>query len=213
MTEKKLESVSENIGSIMQADFGSLSLRKKLVYVGVDIFFEWLGPALWYMLMGTILSFSITKLFGIKVVFGSNNIAEYIFLFSLFISTACLLPLLLPSWRSRLLRSGSWLYYRPEYALIGGATSLIGLLFTESYSKYFNIVSSSPSLQHSLIIAIIAAFCLLFYFIPTFVAYNRSHQSKLAIFFMNLTLGWSVIGWIVALIWSGSGLRFARNNA
>jgi hypothetical protein len=97
--------------------------------------------------------------------------------------------------------------------LTGGATSLLGLLFTESYSKYFNIVSSNPSVQNSLIIAIIAVFCLLFYFIPTFVAYNRSHQSKLAIFFLNITLGWSVIGWIVALIWSGSGLRLARNAA
>jgi hypothetical protein len=40
------------------------------------------------------------------------------------------------------------------------------------------------------------------YFVPTVVAAARKHSQTLAIFFLNLLLGWSVIGWVGALIWS-----------
>jgi len=40
------------------------------------------------------------------------------------------------------------------------------------------------------------------YFFPSIVALARSKRDLLAIFLLNLFLGWSVIGWIVALIWA-----------
>jgi hypothetical protein len=40
------------------------------------------------------------------------------------------------------------------------------------------------------------------YFIPTIVAYNRKHKHLMAIFFTNLFLGWTFLGWVAALIWS-----------
>lgn len=40
------------------------------------------------------------------------------------------------------------------------------------------------------------------YFLPSIVALARSKRDLLAIFLLNLFLGWSVIGWIVALIWA-----------
>lgn len=40
------------------------------------------------------------------------------------------------------------------------------------------------------------------YFIPTVVASGRSHQSAGAIFCLNLLLGWTLLGWVVALVWS-----------
>lgn len=43
---------------------------------------------------------------------------------------------------------------------------------------------------------------LLMYFAPTVVAMVRGHHNAFAIFLTNLLLGWSVIGWIIALIWS-----------
>ena len=39
-------------------------------------------------------------------------------------------------------------------------------------------------------------------FLPTIVAVNRKHNNTLAIFFMNLVLGWTFFGWIGALIWA-----------
>ena len=41
-----------------------------------------------------------------------------------------------------------------------------------------------------------------FYFLPTIIAIARKRQTTLALFVLNLVLGWTVIGWIVALIWA-----------
>ncbi len=45
----------------------------------------------------------------------------------------------------------------------------------------------------------------LLYFLPTIVALSRGHLSALAIFLLNLLLGWTLIGWLLALIWSCTG--------
>lgn len=40
------------------------------------------------------------------------------------------------------------------------------------------------------------------YFLPSIIALLRSKRDTLSIFLLNLFLGWSVIGWIVALVWA-----------
>ncbi|MDD2731037.1 MAG: superinfection immunity protein [Candidatus Portnoybacteria bacterium] len=40
------------------------------------------------------------------------------------------------------------------------------------------------------------------YFFPTLIAFLRQHKNKLAIFLLNLLLGWTVLGWVVSLVWS-----------
>ncbi|MGC2333655.1 MAG: superinfection immunity protein [Candidatus Acidiferrales bacterium] len=44
------------------------------------------------------------------------------------------------------------------------------------------------------------AFCLLAYFLPSIIGHQK--RSFAGIFVLNLLLGWTVIGWIVALIWA-----------
>jgi hypothetical protein len=48
----------------------------------------------------------------------------------------------------------------------------------------------------------IAPFGLLLYFLPTILAMVRRHHNVLGVFLLNFFLGWSVIGWIIALVWS-----------
>jgi hypothetical protein len=43
---------------------------------------------------------------------------------------------------------------------------------------------------------------LAFYFLPTIIALIRKQRNTLAIFLLNFFLGWTFIGWVVALIWS-----------
>ena len=40
------------------------------------------------------------------------------------------------------------------------------------------------------------------YFLPTIIAGARGKRNTLAIFVLNLLLGWSFIGWVIALVWS-----------
>jgi hypothetical protein len=44
------------------------------------------------------------------------------------------------------------------------------------------------------------------YFLPAIVAEIRGHHQSAAIFLTNLLLGWTGLGWIVALIWSATDL-------
>jgi hypothetical protein len=40
------------------------------------------------------------------------------------------------------------------------------------------------------------------YFLPSIIALARSKRDITAILLLNLLLGWTVIGWVVALIWA-----------
>ena len=42
----------------------------------------------------------------------------------------------------------------------------------------------------------------LLYFIPAIVAESRKHRNKSAILILNLLLGWTFLGWVIALVWA-----------
>lgn len=56
----------------------------------------------------------------------------------------------------------------------------------------------------TLIIMIVlwATIGLLLYFVPTIVAFAKGHLNKTAVLLLNLFLGWTFIGWVIALVWS-----------
>ncbi len=43
---------------------------------------------------------------------------------------------------------------------------------------------------------------IIIYIIPIIVAHVRNHPNKLAITVLDILLGWSVLGWIGALVWA-----------
>lgn len=40
------------------------------------------------------------------------------------------------------------------------------------------------------------------YWLPTIIAIARQAHSALGVFLLNLFLGWTVLGWVIALLWS-----------
>ncbi len=42
----------------------------------------------------------------------------------------------------------------------------------------------------------------IFYFIPSIIALMRGKSNTVAIIALNLFLGWSIVGWVVSLVWS-----------
>ena len=58
---------------------------------------------------------------------------------------------------------------------------------------------SAPNSNEGGILLLVA---LVFYFFPTLV--GRKHHNVTAIFVLILFLGWTLIGWVVALIWAVS---------
>jgi hypothetical protein len=45
------------------------------------------------------------------------------------------------------------------------------------------------------------------YLIPTLVAYCRRHHNAGAIFWLNFLLGWTIIGWVISLLWACTQVR------
>lgn len=42
------------------------------------------------------------------------------------------------------------------------------------------------------------------YFLPAIVAFMRRHRQRWAILLLDLFLGWSLIGWVAALVWAAT---------
>jgi hypothetical protein len=40
------------------------------------------------------------------------------------------------------------------------------------------------------------------YFLPTIIAFARNKRDTTAILLLNVFLGWTMIGWVVALVWA-----------
>jgi hypothetical protein len=48
----------------------------------------------------------------------------------------------------------------------------------------------------------ISALLILFYLLPTFLAFDQGHRRRVLISVLNVLLGWTIIGWIGLLLWS-----------
>ncbi len=60
--------------------------------------------------------------------------------------------------------------------------------------------SNSPG---ELIIGVALLVLLLWlYFLPAWLARKRQHNNLTALFVLNLLLGWTLLGWVAALIWA-----------
>lgn len=65
------------------------------------------------------------------------------------------------------------------------------LFFALSYGATFFIV--------------VAIWSLMSYFIPSIIAAARGHKDTMGITILNIFLGWTLLGWVVALVWSVTG--------
>lgn len=61
--------------------------------------------------------------------------------------------------------------------------------------------------DYNLLLSLLAAFlaftvfiCL--YLLPTFIAYRKDKKDKLAILLINIFLGSTLVGWVIALVWA-----------
>ena len=48
----------------------------------------------------------------------------------------------------------------------------------------------------------IFGFGFVLYFLPTIVAFAHSKRDAVSILVLNLLLGWTAIGWVIALVWA-----------
>ena len=64
-------------------------------------------------------------------------------------------------------------------------------------------VKINPSKFFLVLVFIVAEVALsIIYFIPYFIALCKNHKQILPIFLLNLFGGWTLLGWLIALIWA-----------
>ena len=50
--------------------------------------------------------------------------------------------------------------------------------------------------------AIVVVIAVVVNFIPSFIAFSRDHPQRILILFINLIMGWTIIGWAALLYWA-----------
>lgn len=93
-------------------------------------------------------------------------------------------------------------------AKVLAAAVVIGLAAVIVYFAKDAMASSTPEQGEFLTVAIktigAALAGLLLYFLPTVIAAYRLHPNAAPVFVVNLFLGWTLVGFVVALAWSVS---------
>ena len=95
-------------------------------------------------------------------------------------------------------------------ALIAVTITVIGQMTHEGHTDP-GVVSDFANGLMALVFAItglalwIAAIAI--YFVPSIVATKKKHPNRVEIILVNLFLGWTVLGWIVALVWAERAIK------
>ena len=58
------------------------------------------------------------------------------------------------------------------------------------------------------IVGFLAASGFAAYFTPSYIGYARRHPNKHAMCALNIFLGWTLIGWVFALVWSLKNFKY-----
>lgn len=73
---------------------------------------------------------------------------------------------------------------------------------TSEPSSFSAANSARFSAMEVVMLIALAAVSIAVYFLPTLVAILRAHKNGCAIFMLNLLLGWTFVGWVIALVWA-----------
>lgn len=96
----------------------------------------------------------------------------------------------------------------------GSALAIIAVLAIVPRLKLSPETEAAAQLGVKVITPIVGLIFLLgIYFAPTMVALNRRHRNWPGIFILNLAFGWTIIGWVAALVWSVHRDRDLRPSA
>jgi hypothetical protein len=96
-----------------------------------------------------------------------------------------------------------WVHHqgpRPDFKLVDAAEqegSATTTTFTDDLKNPFGQKKEGSGAAWGLLLGL-----LVLYFLPTVIAVNRGHHNALAISALNLLLGWTFLGWVIAFVWA-----------
>jgi|SRR5215813_7734185 len=98
-----------------------------------------------------------------------------------------------------------------QQALLGQPTVTrpggIALAILAGIAALITSVMASAGGTDELVLLVPVAFGFLVYFLPAIIAVVRCHHQGFAIVMLNWLTGWTVVGWVAALVWSSTAER------
>ena len=92
-------------------------------------------------------------------------------------------------------------YTRPMHqAIVTAAICIVGILAFGGL--LMSGLVSPQSLVSTVLFASLGIFGLFVYGLPTIIAFGSKHHNAPAICVLNVFLGWTFLGWVIALVWS-----------
>jgi hypothetical protein len=82
------------------------------------------------------------------------------------------------------------------------AVSTAAIVAVVEYFEGAKVSMPSSESMSTLSGLILLALILAIYFLPAIVALNRQHKNAIPILIVNLFLGWTLLGWVIALSWA-----------
>lgn len=66
--------------------------------------------------------------------------------------------------------------------------------------------------MESILVLVFFALAFVVYFLPSLVAWRRRHHQAMVVFVLNLFLGWTLLGWVIALAIAASAVKAAPES-
>lgn len=76
------------------------------------------------------------------------------------------------------------------------------LILTLGFSGAFLASGEGIPISETIFMGIFFSILLALYLLPGLIAVSKGKNNRTAIFILNLLVGWTLIGWLIALIWS-----------
>ena len=86
--------------------------------------------------------------------------------------------------------------------------SIFGVVLVASF-LFFIVLGAVTGGSSGAGVGVLFAILLIPYLFPAIIAYSRRHPSCHAILALNVLLGWTLIGWVVSIVWA---LKNHRTN-
>lgn len=80
--------------------------------------------------------------------------------------------------------------------------TLVGITALPAFALAAETTPVSISLWHWLIVLAVLGGFVGLYLLPAIIAWRRQHNNRTAIALANILLGWSLFGWVAALVWA-----------
>lgn len=68
-------------------------------------------------------------------------------------------------------------------------------MYTHMHIMHFGLAGLAVGLFIGLVVLFV-------HFLPAYVAFSRYHPARWAILLVNIFFGWTLIGWVITLIWA-----------